>query len=171
MEMARIDLEQLDLGSGQAKRFDRVLIPAEPVVGGVAYPIEDGGVDARIDVSRTTSGFAMRLTAQATIAGPCARCLEPARVPLEIDVREVEQGKDSDSELSSPYVEDGMLDAGAWLHDAIRLALPEQVLCRPDCAGLCPECGINLNDPAAEGHRHEAPLDPRFAKLRELQGE
>jgi uncharacterized protein len=171
MEEGLIDLEQLELGSGQARRFERTLTPAEPVVGGVPYPIEGGGVAARIDVSRTTSGFAMRLTASTTIAGPCARCLEPARVALEIEVREVEQSKDDDSELSSPYVEDGILDAGAWLHDAITLALPEQVLCRPDCAGLCPECGINLNDPAAEGHGHEAPPDPRFAKLRELQGE
>ncbi len=68
-------------------------------------------------------------------------------------------------------MEEGILDAGAWLHDAIVLALPEKVLCRPDCAGICPECGANLNEVGAEGHSHDRPPDPRFAKLRELQGD
>lgn len=171
MEEALIDLDKLGLGSGQAVRLERALTPVDPVVGGEPYPIEGAEVTARISVSRTTSGYAMRLEAEATIAGPCARCLEAARPELQIDAREVEQEGDEDSELSSPYVAEGVLDAGAWLHDAITLALPEKVLCRPDCAGLCPQCGINLNDPAAAGHKHETPPDPRFAKLRELQGD
>ena len=41
----------------------------------------------------------------------------------------------------------------SWARDAVALALPEKILCRPDCAGLCPECGKNLND---EPHEHEA---------------
>lgn len=171
MEEALIDLEQLGLGGGQARTVERSLDPKDPVVGGEPFPVEGGEVTAHVDVSRTTSGFALRLRARVTIGGPCARCLEPARPELTIDAREVEQDSEDDSELSSPYVDEGVLDVGAWLHDAITLALPEKVLCRPECAGLCPQCGINLNDPAAEGHTHAPPPDPRFAKLRELQGE
>jgi uncharacterized protein len=170
MEEALIDLETLGLSGGQAVVLERDFRPADPIVGGDPFPIQGGDVHARLDISRTTAGWALRLRAKATIGGACARCLEPASPTIGVDAREIEQGGE-DSELTSPYVEDGMLDAAAWLHDAITLALPEKVLCRPDCAGLCPECGINLNDPAAAGHHHEAPPDPRFAKLRELQGE
>ena len=61
-----------------------------------------------------------------------------------------------------------MLDLHAWAHDAYALALPAQVVCREDCAGLCPECGENLNA-AGPGHAHEREPDPRWAKLRELR--
>ncbi len=169
--MGRIDLEAMGLRSGQAEVVELVLEPREPVVGGEPYPIEGGSAVARLDISRTTSGYALRMLAAPVIAGPCARCLADATLELAVEAREVEQAGTDDAELSSPYVDDGILDTDAWLHDAIRLALPEKVLCRPDCAGICPECGANLNEVGAEGHYHEPPPDPRFAKLRELQGD
>jgi uncharacterized protein len=59
------------------------------------------------------------------------------------------------------------LDVGAWAHDALAIALPAQILCRPDCRGLCPVCGASLNDDP--DHAHDAPADPRWAKLGELR--
>jgi uncharacterized protein len=169
METGEIDLESLGLRSGQAAVVVRDLTPPPPVVGGAPLEFEGGGVAARVDVSRTTSGFALRLLAEVTVIGSCARCLERASLTLPIEAREVEQDQAEDAELRSPYVEDGVLDAGSWLHDAITLALPEKLLCRADCAGICPECGILLNDVAPGEHSHEVPRDPRFAKLRELE--
>ena len=64
----------------------------------------------------------------------------------EVDAREVDQADSEDEELRSPYVEEDELDIGRWAHDAAVLALPTRVLCRPDCAGLCPVCGESLND-------------------------
>ena len=62
---------------------------------------------------------------------------------------------------------EGNLDVSAWARDAVALALPEKILCRPDCAGLCPVCGKNLND---EPHAHEeATADPRWAALEALR--
>jgi uncharacterized protein len=169
MERGRVDLESLGLRSGQAETVALSLRPADPIVGGEPYEIEGDVLATRIEVSRTTSGFALRLLAEAVIAGPCARCLEPARITLRLDAREVEQPGAEDAELRCPYVEEGVLDASAWLHDAITLALPEKILCRPDCAGICEVCGAALNDLPAGSHSHERPPDPRFAKLRELQ--
>lgn len=169
MEEGWIDLDAIALRSGEGRVLELEVAPEDPVVGGVPYPIEGGAIPARIDISRTTAGYALRLRAAPVIEGPCARCLGPASRRVMVDAREVEQAGTDDSELSSPYVDDGVLDAAAWLHDAIRLALPEKVLCRPDCAGICPECGVNLNE-AGPDHRHETAPDPRFAKLRELQG-
>ena len=51
----------------------------------------------------------------------------------------------------------------------LRLALPFQLLCRPDCKGLCPVCGVSLNDADPAEHEHGAEPDPRWAKLRELK--
>jgi uncharacterized protein len=169
MEPDRVDLESLGLRSGQAETVSLPLRPAPPVVGGERYEIEGEVLDTRIEVSRTTSGFALRLLAEVVLAGPCARCLEPARITLRLDAREVEQPGTDDAELTSPYVEDGVLDCSSWLHDAITLALPEKVLCRSDCAGICEVCGAALNDLPPGSHSHERPPDPRFAKLRELQ--
>ncbi len=168
MEETLIDLEQLGLRSGQAEAFELRLEPEAPSVAGERYPIEGGAVDARIEVSRTTSGYALRLLATVRVAGPCARCLEPTAMELPVEAREVDQRGAEDEELRSPYVDDGILDPTAWVHDAITLAMPEKVLCRPDCRGICEVCGAALNDPAEAEHGHDRPLDPRFAKLREL---
>jgi uncharacterized protein len=167
-----VDLERLGLRSGEAVRLELSLEPAVPVVGGQRYPLEgSSGADARIEVSRTTSGYALRLASELSVAGPCSRCLERAELPIAIEAREVDQPAASDEELRSPYVEEGILDATSWLHDAIVLALPDKPLCKPDCAGICEVCGVSLNDVDSAEHSHPKPLDPRFARLRELTGE
>lgn len=165
---ATVDLDALALRSGEGERLDLPLRPAPPVIGGEELELEDGPVQVRIDVSRTSSGFALRLRAEALLSGTCARCLGLAGLPVALDAREVDQPSTEDDELRSPYVADGLLDVGSWVRDALRLALPERLLCRQDCAGLCEICGASLNEVGPEGHRHERPPDPRFAKLRQL---
>jgi uncharacterized protein len=95
------------------------------------------------------------------------RCLEPARPAFEVDSREVDQPGEVE-EMASPYVDGGDLDLRRWAQDALVLAVPAQILCREDCAGLCQVCGEDLN---ANPHEHERPPDPRFAKLSELRFE
>jgi uncharacterized protein len=95
------------------------------------------------------------------------RCLEPAQPAFEVDVREVHQPGGGE-ELTSPYVGEGEeLDLAGWARDALALELPAQLTCREDCAGLCPQCGANLN--LEPDHRHEPEPDHRWAKLSELK--
>jgi uncharacterized protein len=94
------------------------------------------------------------------------RCLEPAEPETAVDSREVDV-PGSGEELSSPYMVGELLDVQQWAHDAFALALPVSVVCKPDCAGLCAECGANLNDEPE--HAHETGPDPRWAKLRDLK--
>jgi uncharacterized protein len=164
-----VDLERLALSSGQARALD-LEVELEPIdVGGASYAPTHGRGGARLDVSRTSSGYALRLRFDTTLTGPCVRCLEPAVTDIEIDAREVDQPPSRDDELRSPYVSDGNLDVGRWANDALVLALPSQPLCRPDCAGLCAVCGESLNDADPDAHRHQQGGDPRMAKLRELK--
>ena len=89
------------------------------------------------------------------------RCLGPAEVAVDVEAREVDQRGAEDEELRSPYVDEDVLDVGALAHDALALALPQQLLCRADCAGLCPVCGESLNDAEPGAHDHPAEPDPR----------
>lgn len=133
--------------------------------GGQTYGA--GGTAAtRLDVSRTTSGYALRLRFEVRLGGPCMRCLEDADSTVVVDAREVDQPGEAE-ELHSPYVESGLIDLHAWARDALALALPTQIFCGDECLGLCPVCGVNLN--AAPGHAHERSPDPRWAKLSELR--
>jgi uncharacterized protein len=164
-----VDLERLALSSGQARSLD-LEIGLDPIeLGGQTYSPAGGGGEAKLDVSRTTTGYALRLRFEIELVGPCVRCLEDAATEIAIDAREVDQPAASDEELRSPYVSDGDLDVGRWANDALVLAFPSQPLCRDDCAGLCSVCGESLNDADPEAHRHETGGDPRMAKLRDLR--
>jgi uncharacterized protein len=163
-----VDLARLSLSFGEAATL-HVPVPMDPLeLAGQTYAAVGEPVDARIDVSRTNTAYALRLRFAVRLEGPCHRCLEDADLEVEVDAREVDQAGAADEELQSPYVDAEELDVGRWAHDAVALALPAQVLCRADCAGLCPVCGESLNDADPAAHRHERGGDPRWAKLREL---
>ena len=165
------DLARLRLTSGEGRRLD-LHAHVEPFsFGGQMYAAEPDVVPVRLDVSRTTgSGWALRLRFDVLVSGPCMRCLETAEPRFTVDAREVEQPGAGDDELDSPYVSDeGELDVAGWARDALALTLPAQITCRPECAGLCAQCGANLNEDP--GHAHEAARDPRWAKLSEIRFE
>lgn len=162
-----IDLSTLQLKPGEGSKVETEVRPGDLELGGQRYSFADA-VPARLDVSRTATGHALRLRLDAHLAGPCMRCLESSEFPVSVDAREVHQPSADDEELRSPYVDDGELDLASWAHDSLVLALPQALLCRPDCAGICPECGISLNGVDPAEHHHERPPDPRWAKLREL---
>ena len=163
------ELERLGLRPGEGRRFELHVDVAALSFAGSRYEVEPQPLPVVLDVSRLVgNGYALRLRFAARAEGPCMRCLEPAAPTFDVDVREVSQPGGGD-ELSSPYVDDtGELDLHAWARDALALAVPDQIVCRPDCAGLCPECGVNLNDAGPE-HHHERPPDSRWAKLSELK--
>ncbi|HEV2999766.1 MAG TPA: DUF177 domain-containing protein [Solirubrobacteraceae bacterium] len=161
------DLGRLGLSPGEARRLDLAVRVEAFRFAGQAYGVEPSEVPVRLDVSRMTgSGYSLRLRFEAGLSGPCMRCLGAAQPPFTVDSREVDQPGGGD-ELDSPYVnDDEELDLAAWARDALALALPAQIVCRDECAGLCPQCGRNLND---EPHEHERAPDPRWSKLRELK--
>ncbi len=164
------DLEGLRLTSGEGRRLELGVALGSLDMGGERYPVVPSLVPVRLDISRTTGqGYALRIRFSAGLEGPCMRCLEPAAPVFEVDAREISQPGEVD-ELDSPYIAAGILDLGGWARDALALALPAALLCRPDCAGLCPVCGENLNV-AGSDHRHDPAPDPRWAKLAEIQFE
>jgi uncharacterized protein len=162
------DLAGLRLTTGEGRRLD-LEVEIEPFeLAGERYRAEPPLVPVVLNVSKTTGdGYALRVRFSAALSGPCMRCLSDARPEFAVEAREVSQPGGGD-ELESPYVDAGTLDLRAWASDALALVLPAQILCRPGCAGLCPECGINLNETGPE-HQHERGMDPRWSKLSELK--
>jgi DUF177 domain-containing protein len=165
----KIDLARLSLDHGQGRRLELELSPPAVRQGPDQFTVAGAPVPGRLEISRTSGGWALHLSFDATLEGTCVRCLEPARLALSVDAREVDQPEAEDEELQSPYVEDLQVDVARWAHDALTLELPAQPLCREDCKGLCPDCGESLNDADPADHQHEKPRDPRWAALDDLK--
>jgi uncharacterized protein len=162
------ELSGLHLTAGEARRLELSVAIPPLSLGGERYEVGPVAVPAVLDVSRIThGGYSLRLRFTATVAGPCMRCLGPADPSFDVDAREVWQPGEGE-ELTSPYLQHEVLDLQAWARDALALALPSVLVCRQDCPGLCPVCGVNLRE-AGPDHAHERPMDSRWAKLAELR--
>ena len=148
-DVKEVDLEPLELGG---QRY--VPIPESP--------------EAALTLTRLSSGLMLELEFGVRLVGPCVRCLGDAALNVAVDDRQYQAtDPEDDEELRTPYLQDDRLDLSAWARDAVALALPDQILCREDCAGLCPVCGRDLN---VEPHEHEDEGgDDRWAKLAELR--
>src|ERR671931_283108 len=166
--MKTFNLRQVRLRSGQEYR-DEVELELEPFeLGGERYlPVPDT-VPAELAITKASTGTVFELRFTARLHGPCFRCLDDAVLDLPIAAREYQAtNPDGSDELRNPYLHDDNLDLAAWSRDAVALALPDKILCRADCAGLCPVCGRNLN---REPHTHDEERgDSRWAALEALR--
>jgi uncharacterized protein len=167
--MTTLDLRTLRIRSGEQVE-QRRSVELEPYdLGGQRYEPRPADPEADLTVTRTTDGLVLELDLETRLAGPCFRCLTGTEIALRVRGREYQaaRGAEEDEELRTPYVEDDKLDVSRWARDAVALALPEKILCREDCAGLCAVCGRDLN---AEPHTHEeTAADPRWGALAELR--
>lgn len=109
-----------------------------------------GDLDVDLQVESTIDGLVLRGAVGVTCADECRRCLRAVEVATTIDVEEIFQPAPAHGG-SLPegitLLESEMLDLAPVVRDAALLALVEPPpVCRPDCAGLCPECGQDRNE-------------------------
>ena len=154
-----------ETGGGKAPK-SQLPTPASP---GIEYEVPGGAVPAVLDVTAMTDGLSFRLRFSADYHGPCARCLEPASWHVDVDAHAVHDADSDEDDLRSEHVDDqvNLLDVSGWAREEVGLQFPTKVLCRPDCRGLCPQCGIDLNE--HPDHAHEQPMDSRWEALKGLQ--
>jgi uncharacterized protein len=165
--MTTFNLRNLRVRSGE-QFVDEQDVELEPLgLGGQRYDPIPATVPAQLTITRASTGTLFELEFRARLHGPCYRCLGDAVLDLPLHLREYQANNPESEELRTPYLQDDKLDLSAWGRDAVALALPEQILCREDCAGLCALCGKDLN---AEPHEHEEEqADARWAALAELR--
>lgn len=125
-------------------------------------------VSVDVELESLSDGIVVTGSLRGEWQGECRRCLGPASGELLVDVRELYRRNPAPDD--DAYAFDGeVLDLRPLVQEALTLDLPLAPLCRPDCAGLCPECGANRNESDC-GHRPDT-RDPRWAALDALRSE
>ncbi|MDY6055659.1 YceD family protein [Micrococcus sp.] len=164
-----VSVRDLARGAG----IQRLLNAEWPAPAGVATPLlgipEGAPVELELRLESVHEGVLVTGTADAELEGECSRCLTPLREGITVDLQELyltDPSVEDDGE--QPLVERETVDLEPMFRDAVVPALPFRPLCRPDCQGLCPDCGIRLED-APAGHAHER-VDPRWAALAAFAG-
>ena len=163
-----LDLKELSLRGGD--HFEQVFaLEVAPItLGGSRHQVlvPDG---VTVGVDRVAGGYLVNVSADAKIYGPCARCLKEVVLTVHAEQQEfAPTAKDGWQETElSPFIQDLVLDVSGLVREAIVLAVPAQVVCAPDCKGLCPECGQDLNAGRCECATDEP--DERWAKLRDMR--
>ena len=155
---------------------DRVVCSVKaPVPSGTGYEFE-GPVRGTIELLNTGDGISARGWLQARVVLDCSRCLRPHNVSLDLEVDEVcslgqidDWGRDqasSEAQCPIPICDGELVDFSELVRQLLILNVPPRSLCQPDCLGLCPQCGQNLN----EGHCqcHQRQVDPRLEPLKRL---
>jgi len=162
------DLRQAKLRPGEEYRAEQEIALSPYDLGGQRYLPVPEHVTAELAITRGTSGTTFELRFPVRLHGPCYRCLRDAVLDLSVHAREYQATSPGEAdELRTPYVRDNQLLLSDWARDAIAGDLPEQILCRADCAGLCAICGEDLNE---HPHEHtDERTDPRWAALEELK--
>jgi uncharacterized protein len=162
------DLGSLGLKPGGGTRFDALVHVGEFIFGDQRYTLGDDPLPIHVDVSRTSSGYVIRLRSDNVLDGPCMRCYGDYSMPLDIDHSEIHEPH---LEEPSVYVTGNDVDLAGLTRDAIGLNLPTSISSPVDEDGICTECA---NAPEQLAHLHDEPSeqepepDPRWAKLREL---
>lgn len=165
------DVSRLGRRPGAMQQI-RQTVPSPARIGLDLIAIEPGSpLDLDLRLESVSEGVLVSGTVHGPTRGECSRCLEPVAGEVEIALTELFAYPDSLTESTTDadevgHVVDHTVDLEQSIVDAVGLALPFTPLCREDCPGLCPKCGVPLAT-AGPGHRHEE-IDPRWAKLAAL---
>ncbi len=131
-------------------------------------------ISGDVRLSRTDRSVIVEASLHTALEETCSRCLGPAKADVDVELLEealptidfaTGEPLDTSEEPDALRIDDPhILDLEAPVRDAIAMAEPIAPLCRPDCRGLCAECGIDLNENPGHTHGPE-PIDPRLARL------
>ena len=146
---------------------DTVASPSR--IGLAMIGIQPGApLDLDLRVESVSEGVLVTGSLSAPITGECSRCLTPFSERIQVALTELFAYPDTLTEATTEEDEVGRVDGDIVdleqpIIDAVGLELPFSPVCRPDCPGLCPRCGVPLAT-AEAGHHHDE-IDPRWAKL------
>jgi uncharacterized protein len=125
---------------------------------------EGGVVSLDLELQSVNEGIVAKGTVQAPFEGECRRCLTTVRGTLQADVMEIFEDEPVEGETRK--LDHDRIDLEPIARDTVLLELPLAPVCRDDCAGLCAECGADLNQGDC-GHGHDV-VDDRWSALEGL---
>ena len=166
-----VDTTKLPRQPGATRALKRV-IPAPEHLGLEMIAVPPGS-DVELDLVLTSvsEGVYISGRVRGSLTGECGRCLNEISESFAVEIAELYAYEDSTTEETTDEDEVGrmqgdLIDLEPAVRDAVVLTLPTNPLCRADCPGLCPECGVHLDDLPAD-HSHGV-ADPRWAALHHL---
>lgn len=178
-----VSVAQVAARAGRSKHVDQDF-PAPSGIGDQVVGIREGDpVQVTGSFESMVDGLIFTAHISAPLRAECTRCLKPIErgigvdpvvfFPYETPEPEQTTGKaeiiagEEEGGDTYPLAEGGAFaDLEALLRDNLAEALPLQPLCRPDCRGLCPQCGIDLNE---HPDHHHVVLDDRWDALKGLK--
>jgi len=167
-----LDLSRL---RGDVERIDRVYEPARFALTDEEFRLVE---PVHLDVEVRKDASKVRLTGrvQTTLETECGRCLESIRIPVDAaldllllpasDNKGEAEGEVREDDLGVSFYRDETLDLGDVMREQFYLSVPMKPLCREDCLGLCPVCGVNRNREACACRTDW--VDPRLEALKKL---
>jgi uncharacterized protein len=166
-----LDTTDLPRRPGNLRTVERT-VPAPADLGLELIGVPEGAdlsLDLRLE--SVSEGVLVSGTVTGPVEGECGRCLRPITDSLVVTIQELYAYEDSTTDQTADEFEVGrmqgdLIDLEPALRDAVVLALPNNPVCRRDCPGLCPECGVHRDELPAD-HSHQQ-LDPRWAGLSQL---
>ncbi len=176
------DTRELGRRPGALRRVSRTVEAPEGLgIEVIGVPV-GAPLDVELRLESVMEGVLVTGTVRAPLAGECVRCLEPLAQEVTADFQEMfsypesegparrqADAADEEGDEESLFLQGDLFDLEPVLRDAVVLALPLQPVCREDCPGLCPDCGVQLaQDP---DHHHDDAVDIRWAALRDLAGQ
>lgn len=137
--------------------------------------VEVGGYFASMTIEKHSNEFIVRCQADAIHKLQCARCLEPFSAHYSFDFAFVihsvkpQEAAGEDSSDDFFVIEDSLteFDITPLIRERLLLAIPMKPLCNPDCKGLCPECGIDLNKDTCNCVKDQ--IDERWSELKKIR--
>jgi uncharacterized protein len=163
-----LDTRELPRRPGAMRVVERT-VPAPDGLGLELIGVRTGAdlvLDLRLE--SVSEGVLVSGSVTTPVEGECGRCLRPIGDTLVVAIQELYAYEHSTTDETTDEDEVGrlqgeLIDLEPALRDAVVLSLPTHPLCREDCPGLCPECGVHRDD-LPEDHSH-GQVDPRWAAL------
>lgn len=152
------------LSDGPGHSHDSRLDIAEPIK--VADDLRINKIDGKLRLSRMKEGILVQADLIVVVNAQCNRCLDTFEHELNIELEELYAHPRPIGQSEFYVGGDTMLDLAPLLRAEVLIQMSHKTLCRPDCKGLCPTCGINLNNEQCDCD-HEY-IDPRLAELKKL---
>lgn len=140
-----------------------VELSIDPSVVGVADDriVPGSSIDVQLTCSSLSDGVVVEGVVAADFRGECRRCLVPVTGRISVVVRELYQVVRTDPDAFP--IENDQIDLAPMVRESVLLELPDAPVCRPDCQGLCPVCGIDRNTSSCSCTVETR--DPRWAAL------
>lgn len=169
--MLRVDLGQLRREGSVA--VEASLASDDELWSDLGFAWVDG-LDVRLRATYAGTGeVVVRGEARGRVRQECRRCLEPVETPFDGQLTMVFVSEATDDEDDGGVYAfeplGSQLDLSTAVREEVVLAVNPYVVCNPECRGLCPACGVNLNEDTCDCTKDE--VDPRWAALKDLKSE